>query len=77
MIKKYVKNKTNNTIFKSLDIQYLLYKALIRVKKEDWIYFIGRVKEEELKFWNLDFIFDELVDNLSSHKNDDVDDDFN
>lgn len=63
MVKGYI--KANNTTFKPEDVKHLLHKGLDRVKKEDWISFINHVKEEEVKFWNIDFIFDELVDNLA------------
>ncbi|VVC40755.1 Hypothetical protein CINCED_3A007138 [Cinara cedri] len=38
---------------------------LDRVKSEDWKLCIDHVKKEEENFWNLEFIFDELVDNLA------------
>lgn len=60
-----VKQHVNNTTFETADMQ-LLHQTLDRVKPEDWQNFISRVKEEEKKFWDLDFISEELIDELQT-----------
>jgi hypothetical protein len=62
MVKSYVKSK--NTIYKTIDVKHLLHQAIDRVKPEDWQSFIRHVKDEEQKFWDVDFICDEMIDKL-------------
>ena len=53
----------NNTTFKLKDVQELLVKGVEHVTPEMWTNFIGHVIKEEDKFWKIDHISDELVDN--------------
>lgn len=62
MVKSYV--KSNNITYKTIDVKHLLHQAIDRVKPEDWQSFISHVKGEEQKFWDVDFICDELIDEL-------------
>lgn len=62
LVKSYV--KSNNTTYKTIDVKHLLHQAIDRVKPEDWQSFIRYVKDEEQKFWNVDFICDEMTDEL-------------
>jgi len=64
MVKSFV--KSNNTTYKTIDVKHLLHQAIDRVKPEDWQSFIRHVKGEEQKFWDVDFICDELMDELQS-----------
>ncbi|XP_026821732.1 uncharacterized protein LOC113560174 [Rhopalosiphum maidis] len=62
MVKSYV--KSNNTTYKTIDVKHLLHQAIDRVKPEDWQSFIRHVKDEEQKFWDVDFICNEMTDEL-------------
>jgi len=54
----------NNTTFKLKDdVQELLVKGVERVTPEMCMNFIGHVIKEEDKFWKIDYISDELIDN--------------
>lgn len=58
--------KINNTTFKIPDIQKLLYEGMERVTPEMWCNFERHVRKEEDKFWEIDFINDELLDNATT-----------
>lgn len=60
-VKNYV--RMNNTTFKLKDVQELLVKGVEHVTPEMWTNFIGHVIKEEDKFWKIDHISDELIDN--------------
>lgn len=61
--------KANNTSFKTVDVQHLLHESMDRVTPEDWQNFISHVKTEEQKLWSIDFISDELTDELETDPN--------
>jgi len=61
--------KSNNTTFKTVDVQHLLHQAIDRVTPEDWQNFISHVKTEEQKIWSVNFIYDELTDELQLNSN--------
>jgi hypothetical protein len=60
-VKNYV--RMNNTTFKLKDVQELLVKGVEHVTPEMWTNFIRHVIKEEDKFWKIDHISDELIDN--------------
>ncbi|KAL4098424.1 hypothetical protein QTP88_023043 [Uroleucon formosanum] len=64
MVKSYV--KSNNTTYKIIDVKHLLHQAIDRVRPEDWQSFIRHVIDEENKIWGVDFICDELIDELQT-----------
>ncbi|KAL4097751.1 hypothetical protein QTP88_022473 [Uroleucon formosanum] len=49
--------------------KHLLHQSIDKVTPEDWQNFISHVKTEEQKMWNVDFISDELTDELESNPN--------
>jgi transposase len=56
--------------FKPEDVNHLFHQALDRIKKEVWTSCINYVKKKkERMFWNIDFICDEIVDNLTPNPN--------
>jgi len=67
MVKQYV--KANNTTFKLTDIKNLLHQALDRVTPGDWQNFISHVITEEKKLWSMEFICDEMIDELETNPN--------
>ncbi|XP_060875351.1 uncharacterized protein LOC132948737 [Metopolophium dirhodum] len=67
MVKQYV--KANNTTFKLTDVKNLLYQALDRVTPGDWQNFISHVITEEKKLWRMEFICDEMIDELETNPN--------
>jgi len=67
MVKQYV--KTNNTTYNTSDVKHLLHQAIDRVEPKDWQFLVSHVKDEEQKFWDVDFICDELIDELQVNPN--------
>lgn len=66
MVKGHV--KTNNTTFKLNDVQQLLIDGIQRVTPEMWFNFISHIIKEEDKFWEIDFITDDMLEeNESRH----------
>jgi len=59
-VKQYV--KTNNTTFKLTDVQKLLHEGVKRVTPQMWKNYVNHVIKEENKFFELDFIIDELLE---------------
>ncbi|XP_026815585.1 uncharacterized protein LOC113555472 [Rhopalosiphum maidis] len=57
---------------KQMDVQRLLNEGLERVTPIMWINFDNRVKEVEDKFWKIDFMSDELLDNEPATEASDV-----
>ncbi|XP_026819006.1 uncharacterized protein LOC113557639 [Rhopalosiphum maidis] len=49
--------------------KHLLHQAIDRVTPEDWQNFISHVKTEKQKIWSVDFICDELTDELQLNPN--------
>lgn len=60
-VKNYV--RMSNTTFKLKDVQELLVKGVEHVTPEMWTNFIRHTIKEEDKFWKIDHISDELIDN--------------
>lgn len=59
-VKSYV--RTHNNTFKLKDVLKLLEKGVEQVTPEMWTNFIEHVTKEEDKFWNLEHITDEMMD---------------
>lgn len=59
-VKNYI--GMNNKKKKLTDMQKLLIKGIEQVTSDMWVNFINLVMEEEDKFWEIDFISDELLD---------------
>lgn len=59
-IKHYV--KTNNSTFKLPDVQKLLHEGVERVTPQMWKNYINNVIKEEDKFFEIDFIIDDLLE---------------
>lgn len=62
-VKNYV--RMNNTTFKLKDVHELLIRGVVHVTAKMWTYFVGHVINEEKKFWDIDHLTDELLDDLS------------
>ncbi|CAI6374565.1 unnamed protein product [Macrosiphum euphorbiae] len=61
-VKSYV--RTHNNTFKLKDVMELLKKGVEHVSPDMWKNFIEHVKKVEDKFWDLEHITDELMDEL-------------
>lgn len=59
-VKSYV--RTHNNTFKLKDVLELLKKGVEQVTPDMWMNFIEHVINEEEKFWNIDHITDEIMD---------------
>lgn len=59
-VKSYV--RTHNNTFKLNDVLELLKKGVEQVTPDMWTNFIGHVINEEEKFWNIDHLTDEIMD---------------
>jgi len=59
--------KTNNTTFKLNDVRQLLIDGTQRVTPEMWSNFISHTIKEEDKFWQIDFITDDMLEENESH----------
>lgn len=59
-VKQYV--RTHNNTFKIKDVQELLKKGVEHVTPEMWTNFIEHVLKEEEKFWRIDFLSDEILE---------------
>lgn len=59
-VKNYV--RMNNQTFKINDVKKLLEEGVERVTSDMWKNFLGHVIKVEDKFWQVDFISDELLD---------------
>lgn len=59
--------KTNNTTFKLHDVRQLLIDGVQRVTPEMWSNFISHTIKEEDKFWEIDFISDDMLEENESH----------
>lgn len=60
MVKKYVKDK--NTTIKSSDVKQLLIEGVESVTAENWQNFEDHIIKEESKFWEIDNIVDDFID---------------
>lgn len=52
----------NNTTYKLQDVRSLLEEGVERVTPDMWKNFLAYVMQEEDKFWQVEFISDELLD---------------
>ncbi|CAI6373406.1 unnamed protein product [Macrosiphum euphorbiae] len=59
-VKRYV--RTHNTTFKLKDVKELLKRGVELVTPEMWTNFVGHVIKEEEKFWKIDNITDDFMD---------------
>jgi len=59
-VKQHV--KTNNTTFKLTDVQKLLHEAVERITPQMWKNYVNHIIKIEDKFFELDFIIDELLE---------------
>ncbi|KAL4113795.1 hypothetical protein QTP88_017368 [Uroleucon formosanum] len=59
-VKSYV--RTHNSTFKLKDVKELLERGVEHVTPEMWKNFVGHVVKEEEKFWNIDSITDDYMD---------------
>lgn len=64
VIKQHV--KTNNTTFKSQDVHKLLHDGIERCTPEMWKDFIQHTIKEEYTFWEIDFVVEEVMENMGS-----------
>lgn len=64
VVKKHV--KSNNSTFKLQDVHKLLRDGIDRCTPEMWKNFIQHIKKIEDKFWEIDFIVDEVMENIGS-----------
>ncbi|XP_066596594.1 uncharacterized protein [Prorops nasuta] len=63
MVKQYV--KSHNTTFKVQDVKKLLEEGIANVTAENWTNFIRHVIKEEDKFFEIDHIVDDLIDEMA------------
>jgi len=59
-VKHYV--RTHNNTYKIKDVQELLKQGVEHVTQEMWTNFFEHVVKEEYKFWKIDFITDEILE---------------
>lgn len=57
--------KKNNTTFKLNDVQQLLNKGVQSITSDMWANFVSHTIKEEDKFYEIDFICDEMLDEAS------------
>lgn len=62
-MKNYV--KYNNTTFKLNDVQKLLYDRVQLVTPKMWANFISHTIKKEDKLYNIDLIFDKMLEEIS------------
>jgi len=51
----------NNKTYKLHDVKNLLIEGVKRVDADMWKNFISHTKKEEDKFWEIDFVVDEVL----------------
>ncbi|KAL4083710.1 hypothetical protein QTP88_029026 [Uroleucon formosanum] len=64
VVKKHV--RMNNTTFKLDDVQKLLHDGINQCTPGMWKNFIQHTKKEEEKFWKIDFVVEEVLENMGS-----------
>lgn len=64
-VKQYV--KMNNTTFKLADLYKLLRNGIDRCTPEMQKNFIHHIQKEEERFWEIDFIVDNALENCNDH----------
>lgn len=64
VVKKHV--KMNNTMFRLQDVHKILHDGIDRCTPEMWTNFVIHTKKEEQKLWEIDFIVDEVMENMGS-----------
>lgn len=62
VVKRYV--KMHNLTFKLQDMHKLLLDGINQCTPEMWTNFINHAKKEEDKFWKIDFIVDDVMENM-------------
>jgi len=65
VVKEHV--KTNNKTFKLNDIRKLIYDGIKQVTPEMWSNYMLYTLKEEDNFWQVDFISDEILEEIDSH----------
>jgi len=63
-VKNYV--KMNNTMFKLSDVHKLLIDGVEHVTPNIWKNFVEHTIKEENKFWEKDFIVNDVMENMGS-----------
>lgn len=64
VVKKHV--RMNNTTFKLDDVHKLLRDGINQCTPVMWKNFIEHTKKGEEKFWNIDFVVEEVMENMGS-----------
>jgi len=62
VVKKHI--KMNNSTFKLQDVHKHLHDGIDQCTPEMWANFISHTKKEEDKFWEIDFIVDDVMENM-------------
>lgn len=64
----FVKNhvKMNNTTFKLADVQKLLIEGVEKCTPEMWKNFTHHTQKEEERFWEIDFVVDDVLESMGS-----------
>ncbi|KAL4154003.1 hypothetical protein QTP88_001836 [Uroleucon formosanum] len=61
-VKRYI--KMNNSTFKLPDVKKLVIEGINECGPEKWKNFVSHVIDEEKRFWDIDFVVEEVMDNL-------------
>lgn len=64
MVKSFV--KSNNSTFKINDVKQLLIDGVNQITSEHWSSFEKSTIDEEHKFWDIDIIVDDMIDNMDT-----------
>ncbi|CAI6343204.1 unnamed protein product [Macrosiphum euphorbiae] len=62
-VKNYI--KMNNSTFKLPDVKKLVIEAVSACGPEKWKHFVSHVIDEEQRFWDIDFVVEEVMENLN------------
>ncbi|XP_022168279.1 uncharacterized protein LOC111038541 [Myzus persicae] len=63
-VKKHVKMK--NSTFKLADVHKLLHEEVEKCTPEMWKNFVHHTQKEEARFWEIDFVVDDLLERMGS-----------
>jgi len=69
-VKRYI--KMNNSTFKLPDVKKLVIEGVNEYGPEKWKNFVSHVINEEKRFWNIDFVVEEVMKNLGDYCNQDT-----
>jgi len=58
--------KMNNTTFKLADVQKLLIEGVEKCTPEMWKNFTHHIQKEEKRFWEIDFVVDDVLESMGS-----------